>query len=64
MLDRIKRLTRSTIYQAAKDGLAGMSPKTRGPAAKIPKNFMKLVVTNSKVSRVGHGELKGKDFKH
>ncbi len=63
MLDRMKRLTRSTIYQAAKDGLAGMSPKTRGPAAKIPTNFMKLVVTHSEVSQVGHIELKGKDFK-
>ena len=63
MLDGKKRLARSTIYQAAKEGLAGMSPKARGPAAKIPKDFMKLVATHSEVSQVGDGELKGKDFK-
>jgi hypothetical protein len=63
MLDGKKRLTRSTVYQAAKDGLAGMSPKTRGPAAKIPMDFMKLVATHSEASQVGNGELKGKAFK-
>jgi hypothetical protein len=63
MLDGRKRLARSTVYQAAKDGHAGMSPKYRGPAAKIPKNFMKLVATHSEVNQVGDGELKGKDFK-
>jgi hypothetical protein len=63
MLDGKKRLTISTVYQAAKDGLAGMNPKARGPPAKIPKNFMKLVATHSEVSQVCDGELKGKDFK-
>ena len=64
MLDGRKRLARSTVYhQAAKDGLAGMSPKSRRPAAKIPKNFMKLVATRSEVSQVDNGELMGKDFK-
>jgi hypothetical protein len=62
-LDGRKRLARSTVYQAAKDGLAGMSPKNRGPASKIPRNFMKLVATHSEVSQVGDGELKSKDFK-
>jgi hypothetical protein len=47
MLDGKKRLTRSTVYQAAKAGLAVMSPKSRDPAATIPKNFMKLVATQS-----------------
>jgi hypothetical protein len=62
-LDGRKRLARSTVYQAAKVGLAGMSPKTRGLASKIPKKFMKQVAMHSEVSQVGNGELKSKDFK-
>jgi hypothetical protein len=62
-LDRAKRLARSTVYQAAKDGRAGMSPPSRGPAPNIPGKFLRLVATHAEVSQVGDGELKGKDFK-
>jgi hypothetical protein len=34
-----KKLARSTVYQAAKDGLAGASPKKMGPEPKIPVQF-------------------------
>jgi len=62
-LDGKKRLARSTVYQAAKDGLAGMSPKARGPAPKIPDSFLEMVATHAEVSQVGEGELKGRDVK-
>ncbi len=62
-LDRAKRLARSTVYQAAKDGCAGMSPPSRGLASNIPGKFLRFVATHAEVSQVGDGELKGKDFK-
>ncbi|KAI2511962.1 hypothetical protein MHU86_2478 [Fragilaria crotonensis] len=62
-LDGAKRLARSTVYQAAKDGRAGMSPPSRGPEPNIPGKFLQLVATHAEVSQVGDGELKGKDFK-
>ena len=58
-----KRLARSTVYQALKDGLAGTSPKKRGPEPKIPGDFTKMVATHAAVCQVGDGELKGRDFK-
>jgi hypothetical protein len=51
------------VYQAAKDGRAGMSPPSRGPAPNIPGKFLRLVATHAEVSQVGDGKLKGKDFK-
>ena len=60
--DRLKQLTRSTIYQAAKDGLAGMSPKKRGPPPKIPDTLLQALATHAEVCQVGDGELKGKDL--
>jgi hypothetical protein len=62
-LDGAKRLARSTVYQAAKDGRAGMSPPSRGPEPNIPGKLLQLVATHAEVSQVGDGELKGKDFK-
>ena len=62
-LDGTKRLARSTVYQAAKDGRAGMSPPSRGPAPNIPGKFLEVVATHAEVSQVGDGELKGKDIK-
>lgn len=58
-LDGKRQLTRSTVYQAAKDGLAGTSPKKKGPAPKIPVKFLKVVATHAEVCQVGDGELKG-----
>ena len=57
-----KQLTRSTIYQAAKDGLAGQSPKKRGPAPIIPDTLLKVLATHAEVCQVGDGELRGKDM--
>ena len=57
---RTKVLTRSTIYQAAKDGMARKSPKKRGPPPVIPDVFMKAIATHSQVCQVGNGELKSK----
>jgi hypothetical protein len=49
------------MYQALKDGLAGTSPKKRGPEPKIPGNFTKMVAAHAAVCQVGDGELKGRD---
>ena len=62
-LDGKRQLTRSTVYQAAKDGLAGTSPKKKGPAPKIPEKLMKVLATHAEVCQVGDGELKGRDVK-
>ncbi|KAI2493030.1 hypothetical protein MHU86_21504 [Fragilaria crotonensis] len=62
-LDGTKRLARCTVYQAAKDGRAGMSPPSRGPAPNIPGKFLEVVATHAEVSQVGDGELKGKEIK-
>jgi hypothetical protein len=58
-----KQLTRSTIYQAAKDGLAGQSPKKRGPAPKIPDAFLDGLATHAQVCQVGNGELRANHMK-
>jgi hypothetical protein len=58
-----KKLTRSTVYQAAKDGLAGQSPKKRDPAPKIPEVLMEAIATHVQVCQAGDGELKAKDIK-
>jgi hypothetical protein len=62
-LDGKHQLKRSTVYQAAKDGLAGTSPKKKGPEPKIPSKFLKVVATHAEVCQVGDGELKGRDVK-
>ncbi|KAI2494414.1 hypothetical protein MHU86_20097 [Fragilaria crotonensis] len=58
-----KRLARSTVYQAAKLGLAGKSPKKKGPEPKIPNKFLAAVATHAEVCQVGDGELRGRDLK-
>lgn len=58
-----KKLTRSTVYQATKDGLAGTSPKKKGPRSKIPNKLLEVVATHAEVCQVGDGELKGLDIK-
>ena len=59
-----KKLVRSTVYQAAKDGLAGLSPtKKKGPPPRIPDKLLRMVAMHAKVSQVGNGEMKGKDLK-
>jgi hypothetical protein len=47
-LDGKRKLKRSTVYQAAKDGLAGTSPKKKGPPPKIP---LKLVTYRQGLGR-------------
>lgn len=46
-----KQLPRSTMYQAAKDGLAGagQSPKKRGAPATIPEALLKVLATHAEV---------------
>ena len=44
-----KKLTRSTVYQATKDGLAGTSPKKKGPRSKIPDKLLEVVATHAEV---------------
>jgi hypothetical protein len=58
-----KQLKKSTIFQAVKDGRAGMSPKARGPVSAIPDKFLEMVATHAEICQVGDGELKGKDIK-
>ena len=58
-----KCLKRSTVYQAAQNGLAGTSPKKRGPAPKIPMILLEVAATHSQVCQAGDGELKSKDIK-
>ncbi len=62
-LDGRKKLKRSTVYEGAKDGSTGKSPKKKGPAPKIPGAFVSLVATRAEVCQVGDGERKGRDFK-
>jgi hypothetical protein len=58
-----KSLKQSTVFQAAKDGLAGTSPKKKGPASKISNSLLEVVATHAEVFQIGDGELRGKDIK-
>jgi hypothetical protein len=58
-----KKLAQRTAYQAAKDGLAGTSPKKMGPEPKIPVQFLKVVATHAEVCQVGDGKRRGRDQK-
>ena len=51
-LDGPKKLARSTAYQSAKDGLAGLSPTNRrkGPPPKIPDKLLWMVAMHAEVS--------------
>ena len=61
-LDGKKKLARSTIYKAIREGLQGQSPKRRGPAPKIPDDFVAMIATHSQLRQVSGGELKGRDI--
>ena len=61
-LDGKRRLTKSTVYQAIKDGLAGTSPKKKGPEPKITLPFLKTIATHSQVCQNGEGELRARDM--
>ena len=56
-------MCRSTVYQAVKDGLAGTSPKKKGPPPKIPVKLLEVVAAHAEVCQVGDGELKSRDMK-
>ena len=62
-LDGKKRLVRSTVFTAYKDGIAGTSPKKKGSAPKIQHEFLETVATHAEVCQVGDGELRGKDLR-
>ena len=57
-----RKLARSTIYNAIKDGLQGQSPKPKGPAPKIPNDFVAMTAVHSQLRQVSDGELKGRDI--
>jgi hypothetical protein len=59
-LDGTKRLARSTVYNATKSGLIGVSPMKKGPEPKIPDILLEVVATHAQVCQVGDGELKGR----
>jgi hypothetical protein len=61
-LDGKKKLARSTIYKAIREGLQGQSSKRRGPAPKIPDDFVAMIATHSQLRQVSGGELKGRDI--
>ena len=52
-LDGKRLLARSTVYQATKDGLAGTSPKKKGPPPNIPAKRLEIVATHTEVCQVG-----------
>ena len=58
-----KELTRTTVYQYVKDGLAGKSPKKRGPPPVIPNALLSVLAKHAEVCQVGDGELRGKDMR-
>ena len=63
-LDGNRQLARSTVYEAAREGVVGgVSPKAKGLKVKIPQNFASMVATHTEVCQVGDGELKGRDIK-
>jgi hypothetical protein len=62
-LDGSRKVSRSTVYRAVKNGLEGKSPPKRGPAPKIPLLLLKAVTAQVEVNQVGDGKLRGKDIK-
>ena len=46
-LDGLHRLTKSTLYGATKDGLAGTSLKKKGPEPKTTLSFLKFLSQNN-----------------
>ena len=57
-------LARATVYRAVEDGLAGKSPKKKGPAPKIPDKLLQVVALHAEMCQVGsEGELRGRDIK-
>jgi hypothetical protein len=61
-LDGKRRLTKSTLYRATKDGLAGTSPKKKGPEPKITLPFLKTIAAHSQVCQNGEEELRAQDM--
>ena len=51
-----KELTRTTVYQYVKDGLAGKSPTKRGLPPLIPAVLLDIVAKHAEVCQVGDGE--------
>ena len=62
-LDGKKKVPRSSVYRAVKNGVAGKSPPKRGPAPKVPLLLLKAVAAHVEVNLVKNGELRGKDIK-
>jgi hypothetical protein len=63
-LDGNQQLHQSTVYQAVKDGRAGISPKKKGPPPKIPVKLLEVMAAHAEVYQVRDvGELKSQDMK-
>jgi hypothetical protein len=58
-----RKVAKSTVYCAVKNGLAGKTPPKKGPAPKVPEVLLKAVAAHVEVNQVGDGELRGKDIK-
>ena len=64
LLNGKRKLSKSTLYRALRQGRVGRSPSKRGPPPKIPDILLDVVASHSEVSQVGDaGELRGRDFK-
>ena len=57
-----KRLARSTVYNAVKEGCSGLGSKPMGPKPKIPDELVAMVAIHAEVSQVGNGELRDRDI--
>ena len=59
-----KKLSKTTLYRAVRQGRVGESPMKRGPAPKIPEILLDVCASHTEVSQVGEGgELRGRDIK-
>ena len=58
-----RRLSRTMLHRAVKNGRIGVSPCKKGPEPKIPDLLIDVTAMHSEVSQVGNGdELRGKEF--
>jgi hypothetical protein len=53
-LDEKRKLSKSTLYRAIKEGRVGQSPLRKGPRTKIPDVLLNVTVTHAEVSQVGN----------
>ena len=58
-----KRLNKSSLYRAVRNGRVGKSPVKRGPPPKVPDILLDTMACHTEVSQVGEGgDLNGRDI--